>query len=98
MWPWLIVIGIALVIWRLSRPAGDCVFRVRRGQVSTRGKIAAGKRAEVESFLSEEFPEAKRLRIDVHYRRGGRPLRLRIRGAVTKGEQQLIRNFLSTLF
>jgi len=98
MWQWLIVLGVALLIWRLSRPAGDCVFRVRRGHVSTRGTIAAGKRAQVESFLAQEFPEVRRLRIDVHYRRGNQPLRVRIRGAVTPGEQQLIRNYLTTAF
>jgi hypothetical protein len=96
MWQWLIVLGVALVIWRLSRPAGDCVFRIRQGRVSTRGKIAAGKRAAIEGFLAEEFPEVRRLRIDVHYRRGTRPLRVRIRGSITPGEQQMIRNFLTT--
>jgi hypothetical protein len=97
MWQWMLVLGVALLIWRLSRPAGDCVFRIRQGRVSTRGKIAAGKRAQVEGFLAEEFSEVRRLRIDVSYRRGSRPLKIRIRGSITPGEHQMIRNFLVNL-
>lgn len=96
MWQWLLVLGVALLIWRLGQPSGECVFRVRQGRVSSRGKIAAGKRAEIESFLAEEFPDVKRLRIDINYRKGSRPLRIRIRGAISPGEQQMIRNFLTT--
>jgi hypothetical protein len=53
MWQWLLVVGFALFVWRLAQPAGDCVIRIRRGQVTIRGKLAAGRRAEIERFLTE---------------------------------------------
>lgn len=94
---WLLVIGVAFLLWWLSRPAGECVIRVRNGTVTTRGKLSAGRRADIEGFLAEEFSDVKRLRIDIDYRRGSRPLRVRIRGSISPGEKQRIRNFLTTL-
>jgi hypothetical protein len=96
MWKWLILLGVAVLIWRLVEPAGDCVIRVRRGRVTIRGKIAAGRRAEIERFLAEQFPHIQRLRIEVDFQQASRPLRVRIRGRISDGERQLIRNFLTT--
>ena len=95
MWKWLIVVGIAVLIWRLVQPAGDCIINVRRGQVTIRGKIAAGRRAEIERFLSDQFAHVQRLRIEVDFQRASRPLRVRIRGPISEGERQLIRNFVN---
>ncbi|MBL8851119.1 MAG: hypothetical protein JNG89_15675 [Planctomycetaceae bacterium] len=96
MWQWLVVLGLAALIWRYAGRSGDCVIRIRRGQVTIRGKVAAGRRAEIERFLQEQFPDVPRLRIDVSFRRSSRPLRVRIRGPISGGERQLIRNFFTT--
>ena len=96
MWHWLIILGLALLVWRACQPRGDCVIRLRGGQVSVRGRLAAGREPEIERFLTEHFSEVHRLRIDVLYPRGSQRLRLRIAGRLTDGERQLIRNFLTT--
>ena len=70
MWRWLIILGVAALIWRVAQPGGDCVIRMRRGKVSIRGKLAAGRRNEIERFLLDQFRDVDRLRIDVYYPRG----------------------------
>lgn len=96
MWPWLIILLVAWLIWRYSRPGGDCVIRLSRGAVSIRGKMSPGRRVDIERFLLEQFPEVRRLRIDVRYPRGSEALRLDITGSLSPGDRQQIRNFLTT--
>jgi hypothetical protein len=97
MWSWLIIVGVAVLVWRATQPRSDLVIRMRRGQPSFRGKLAAGRRAEIERYLTEQFADVGRLRIDVHYPRGSRRLRVRVRGSVSPGERQQVRNFLTAV-
>lgn len=95
MWRWLILVGLAVLIWRIAQRPGDCVIRVRRGRAFVRGRIPARRRSEVERFLTAHFGHVQRMRIDVYSPRRDQRLRVRVRGAVTEGERQMIRNFLA---
>jgi hypothetical protein len=92
----LLAVAIAAVVaWLVVRP-GDCVIRKRRGDVTFRGRVTAAHRGQIETYLREHFPHVGRLRVDVWYRRGAQPPKVRIRG-VPAGERQMIRNFLLSL-
>jgi hypothetical protein len=92
----LLIAAIAAVVaWLVVRP-GDCVIRKRGGEVRFRGRVTSAHRGQIETYLREHFPHAGRLRLDVWYRRGAHPPKVRIRG-VSTGERQMIRNFLLSL-
>lgn len=93
---WLALIALAAVIWWLARSPPDLVIQLHHGRVEVTGRIAAGRKAIVERLLQEQLPEVPRLRVNVRYPRGGKPLRIDVRGRVSPGERQLIRNFLLT--
>jgi hypothetical protein len=98
MLPWLILVAVAaLIAWLAVRP-GDCVIRARGGNVSVTGKCPAARAAEIERYFREHFAGVSRLRVDVEYSTLRRPLKVRVKGAVSRGEQQMIRNFLLTIF
>ncbi len=85
----------AVMAWLVVRP-GDCVIRKRRQDVTFRGRVTGAHRGQIETYLREHFSHAGRLRVDVWYRRGAHPPKVRIRG-VSAGERQMIRNFLLSL-
>ena len=93
---WLALIVLAVVIWWLARSPADLVIRLRAGRVDVTGRIASGRRTAVERFFREHWPDAARLRVNVRYPLGARPLRIDVRGRVSPGERQMIRNFLLT--
>ena len=93
---WLALLALAAVIWWLARSPPDLVIQLRRGRVAVTGRIAAGRKAIVERFLQEQLPEVPRLRVNVRYPRGAKPLRIDVRGRISPGERQMIRNFLLT--
>lgn len=97
MWTWLAILGVAIVVWRTCQPRGDCTVEIRRGQVAFRGKLPAGRCHQIEQYLLEYFADVSRLRIDLFYPRGTQQLRLKIRGRISPGDRQQIRNFLSTI-
>lgn len=98
MVPWLILLAAAaLIAWLAVRP-GDCVIRVRRGCISVKGKCPAARTVEIERYFREQFPAVSRLRVDIEYPTRRRPLKVRVKGALSRGEQQMIRNFLLTIF
>lgn len=97
MWAWLVILGVAIVVWRTCQTRGDCTVEIRRGQVEFRGKLPAGRCHQIEQYLLQYFPDVSRLRIDIYYPRGTQQLRLKIRGRISTGDRQQIRNFLSTI-
>ena len=97
MWIWLVIAGTLAIVYLSMRPA-DCTIRFRNGRVTVKGRITHHHRLAVEEFLNGHFSDVARMRIDLHYPRGGSRLRVRIRGALAKGERQMIRNFILAEF
>jgi hypothetical protein len=98
MLPWLILVAVAaLIAWLAVRP-GDCVIRVRSGIVSVRGKCTSGRVGEIESYFRQHFARVGKLRVDIEFSTRTRPVKVRVRGPISRGEQQMIRNFLLTMF
>jgi hypothetical protein len=94
MLQWLIVIAVGVLIWRLIVRPADCTIGFRDGRLHVRGRLRAGVRQRLEQFLSAEFSAVRRLRIEISYPRGSKPLRIRVRGRLSEGQRQMIRNFL----
>jgi len=98
MLPWILLLILAGVVAYALMPSGDLVIRVEAGgKVSITGKVTAHAAREIEEFCAKHIADAGRLRIAVCYPRSNRPMQVRIRGGITQGEQQMIRNFLTTL-
>ena len=98
MWVWVILLAITLGIAYLSVRPGDCVIKCHAGVVTVRGRITRSQQTAVKEYLQRHFADSGRLRISLHYPRPGRRMRIRIRGAQTPGEEQMIRNFILSEF
>ena len=97
MLPWLILMaGAALIAWLAVKP-GDCVIRIRLGKTDVRGRFPTARRTEIEGYFEKHFSHVRRLRVDVDFPRRERPLKVRVRGRISPGERQMIRNFLLTI-
>jgi hypothetical protein len=97
MLPWLILMaGAGLIAWLAVKP-GDCVIRVRSGKTNVRGRFPAAQLAEVENYFQQHFAHVRRLRVDIDFPRRQRPLKVRVKGSLSPGERQMIRNFLLTI-
>ena len=72
------------------------VIRVSRGTIRFRGKFPMARRTEVEAFLSREFADRGPISISGVKADKGR-MRFVIRGPISEGDRQQIRNFLQTL-
>lgn len=97
MWIWLVIAGMLAIAYLSMRPA-DCTIKCRNGRMTVKGRITHHHRLAVAEYLQGHFSGAARLRIDLHYPKPGSRLRVRIRGALTKGERQMIRNFFLAEF
>jgi hypothetical protein len=84
------------ICWSLLVPKAEYVIRSSRGVVRFEGKFPASRRAEVAEFLKREFAEHDRIKISA-VRTPQRVLRFGIRGKMTDGDRQQIRNFLRTI-
>lgn len=98
MWTWVILLALVLGIVYLSARPGDCVIRCRHGEVTVSGKITRSQQIAVEEYLKRNFSDAGRLRISLHYPKASQRFRIRIRGSLPKGEEQMIRNFILSEF
>jgi hypothetical protein len=97
MLPWLILMaGAGLIAWLAVKP-GDCVIRVRSGKTNVRGRFPAARLAEVQNYFQQHFAHVPRLRVDIDFPRRQRPLKVRVKGRISPGQQQMIRNFLLTI-
>ncbi len=97
MFPWLILMaGAGLIAWLAVKP-GDCVIRARLGKTDVRGQFPTSRRSEVESYFEKHFAHVRRLRVDIDFPRRERPLKVRVKGRISPGERQMIRNFLLTI-
>lgn len=91
---WLLIAVVLLLVWWAMRRPADCVIIWRAGRLQVSGTLPSGLQPLLEEFLVRELAESRRLRIDLRYPRGGRPLQFTVRGSVSAGERQMIRNFL----
>ena len=96
MWKWLILVAVILGIARLSMRRPDCVIKSRNGRVSIKGRMTRSRQVRVEEYLRKHFADVARLQIDVNYPKRDRRLQIHIRGSLSEGEKQMIRNFLHT--
>ena len=89
----LILIGLfGGICWSLLRPQAQFVIRLSRGAVQFKGSFPRARRQEVEEFLKQEFAEHRKITISA-IRVSKRGLRFVVRGNVTEGDRQRIRNF-----
>ena len=83
------------ICWSLWRGQVQFVVRWSRGSVRFSGKFPRSREAEVADFLKREFAGRRRITISALKARP-KGLRIVVRGPVTDGERQLIRNFFQT--
>jgi hypothetical protein len=81
------------VCWSLLVPPADYVIRYSRGTVRFAGKFPASRRAQVEEFFQREFSAQDRIKVSA-VRVPQRGVRFVIRGRISEGDRQRIRNFL----
>jgi len=92
----LILIGLfGGICWSLLRPRAQFVIRLSRGTVQFKGSFPLARRPEVEDFLKREFAEHKISISAVKVSKRG--LRFVVRGNITEGDRQRIRNFFQTV-
>jgi hypothetical protein len=97
MLPWLILMAVAgLIAWLAVKP-GDCVIRARSGKTDVRGRFPTSRLAEVQDYFERHFAHVPRLRVDIDFPRRQRPLKVRVKGRLSAGERQMIRNFLLSI-
>ena len=92
----ILVVVFGGICWSLLNPPAEFVIRWSHGRARFRGRIPAARRTEIEEFLLREFPNAGTITISGLKDRGGRP-RLTVRGPLSDGDRQRIRNFLQTV-
>lgn len=97
MLPWIILMASAGLIAWLAVKRGDCVIRTRLGNVDVSGRFPASRRPEVVRYFEQHFSHVRRLRVDIDFPRRTAPLKVRIKGRISPGERQMIRNFLLSI-
>ncbi len=93
---WLGSLGVVLVVYlvcRGARPPCNLRIVVRDSQVQVSGKALRGKHSLVSEFFRNDLPDVRRARVEGNW--DGRRLQLWIRGPLSPGLQQRIRNFLN---
>src|SRR5579872_6877560 len=93
----IILLGVmGGICWSLLVPKAQYVIRYSRGAVRFDGKFPGSRRAEVAEFFKREFAEHARIKVSaIKMQKTG--LRFVIRGKMTDGDRQQIRNFLRTI-
>jgi len=98
MWLKFLIVAIVLyVIWLAVRPRYE--FQIRTGVAGTQvtGRIAERQRHKIRDYFQETHLSVSSVKIS-GWRDGQKRLKLRFRGRLSQGEQQMIRNFLLTVF
>jgi hypothetical protein len=83
------------ICWSMWRGPAQFIVRLSRGEVRFSGNFPRSRQAEVTEFLKREFADRRRITISALKSRS-KALRIVVRGPVTDGERQLIRNFFQT--
>jgi hypothetical protein len=94
-----ILIGLLLagvIVAALLRPRYDFSIRFSKGRITLKGRIPKSKHAEINEFFDRDFQGKATFSLYGRKSASGQ-LNLRIRGKLTPGEQQQIRNYLIVL-
>ncbi len=83
------------ICWSLWRGSVQYVIRLSRGGVRFSGRFPRSRHAEVADFLKREFAERGRITI-VALKTPSNRARIIVRGRISDGERQRIRNFFQT--
>ena len=94
-WVAVLFVLLLLALWAWSKGAGyDFTVKVRGREVSVTGRRASvALRSSLVQFFTNDFAPKRRLTVHGRRRRNG-TYDLRVRGPVTAGEKQQVRNFL----
>jgi hypothetical protein len=93
----IILLGIVGgICWSLLIGPAEYVIRYSRGTVRFDGRFPRSRRAEVEEFFKREFPQNDRIKVSA-VKAPQRGLRFVIRGKISEGDRQRIRNFLHAM-
>lgn len=93
----ILLLGLfGAICYSLVQPSAQFVVRYSQGKVRFSGKFPRSHQGEAEEFLKREFSDGRRITIaGVRGRTAG--LRIVVRGSLTEGDRQQIRNFFQTI-
>ncbi len=92
----ILVAFFGVICWSVLHPPAEFSIHYSRGTVQFKGKFPRSRHAEVEEFLRREFTDQRRITVRaIKARQGGR--RIVVRGTVTEGDRQRIRNFFQLI-
>ncbi|MBI3865877.1 MAG: hypothetical protein HY290_28720 [Planctomycetia bacterium] len=91
----ILIVVFGGVVWSMLAGTAEYVIRSSRGAVRFRGKFPVGRQAEVIEFFRREFADQGRITVSA-VRLPQRGLRFVVRGRISEGDRQRIRNFLRT--
>jgi hypothetical protein len=98
MWLKFLFVAIGLyVIWLAVRPRYEFQIRTRAGKTQITGRIAEHQRHEIQGYFRDMNLADSSVTISGRRDEQNR-LKLRFRGRLGPGEQQMIRNFLLSVF
>ena len=92
----LLVGFFGALCWSLLRPPAQFVIRCSRGSVRFSGKFPRSRQSETKEFLQREFADRRRITV-AGIQAGPAGLRIVVRGSITNGDRQRIRNIFHTL-
>jgi len=92
----IVVAVFGWICWSFLRAPAEFVVRLARGGVAFQGKFPLSRRSEVAEFLRRELDHCGRVTIS-GCRSANRRLRIVVRGRVSEGDRQKIRNFFQTI-
>ena len=88
----ILVAFFGVICWSVLHPPAEFSIHYSQGTVQIKGKFPRSRHAEVEEFFKREFADQQRITVRaIKARQGG--LRIVVRGTVTEGDRQQIRNF-----
>lgn len=98
MWLYLLIAVIVIaVLWLILRPSCDFQIRLDKRGIEVNGQISQAQQHKIQEFFKDVKLSVTSAKICGRREQDGR-LELRFRGDLRKGERQMIRNFLLSIF
>ena len=92
----VVLLLASAILVAILRKRFDFTIRCSREEVTLQGKIPKSKHSEIKGFFAREFQNYEKITIFGKKKNEGQ-LVLKIRGNLSPGKRQQIRNFLLTL-
>ncbi len=92
----LIVAAVLYVAWLLLRRRSDFRIRITLGRTAVSGRLSKAQQSKIRGYFDETKLSAPAVKITGRWDDQGR-LKLQFRGTLSKGEQQMIRNYLDSI-